>query len=145
MNLIERQQAIIARFSGFSTWEEKYGYIIALGKQLKPYPEEFRTEDYKVKGCQSQVWLHAKLNENGEVVFRADSDALIVKGLIALLVELYSESKPDDILTTNPDFIKALDLGAHLSPSRANGLFAMVKQIKFYAAAFKALATGTRN
>lgn len=137
MNLIERQQAIIARFSGFTSWEEKYRYIIELGKRLKPYPEEFRTEDFKVKGCQSQVWLHARLNESGEIIFTADSDALIVKGLIALLVELYSDAKPTDILVTNPDFIKALDLGAHLSPSRANGLFAMVKQIKFYAAAFK--------
>jgi cysteine desulfuration protein SufE len=140
MTMAERQRNIIAQFSKFTTWEDKYKHVISLGKQMPRFPEEFRREEMKVKGCQSQVWLHATRNGEGEIEFVADSDALIVKGLVALLLKLYSKATPDEILATPPDFISALDLSAHLSPSRANGLFAMVKQIKYYAAAFKALA-----
>ncbi len=138
---MEREAKIIADFSVFPTWEEKYRHLIEIGKRLEILPEEFRKEDFKVKGCQSQVWLHAILTENQEIKFVGDSDALIVKGLVALLLRFYSTATPDEILKTPPDFLTKLDLSAHLSPSRANGLFAMVKQIKFYAAAFKAMAS----
>ncbi|MGE3387053.1 MAG: SufE family protein [Bdellovibrionales bacterium] len=130
-------------FTRYESWEEKYRLLIEIGKQLPVYPEEFRNEDHRVKGCQSQVWLHADLKD-GMVNLRVDSDALIVKGLAALLVKLYSQATPEQILATSPEFISILDLGSHLSPSRANGLFAMVKQIKYYAAAFQVLQNQAR-
>lgn len=99
-------------------------------------PEEMRTEDVKVKGCQSQVWLHARLNPKGEIEFQGDSDALLVKGLVALLLKVYSGSTPEEIMTTPPDFLKAIGFEGNLSPSRANGLFSMLKQIRYYATAF---------
>jgi cysteine desulfuration protein SufE len=139
MGLAERQRNIILQFAKFSTWEEKYRHIITLGKRMPVFPEEFRQDDLRVKGCQAQVWLHAARDSEGRVEFVADADALIVKGLVALLIQLYSKATPDEILATAPDFIAELDLSSHLSPSRANGLFAMVKQMKYYAAAFKAL------
>jgi len=139
MDIAERQKDIVNQFLKFETWEEKYRRLIEFGKELPEYPEQWRNEDHKVKGCQSQVWLHADLKDNGTIHFSGDSDALIVKGLVALLIRLYSGATPDQILTTSPEFVAALDLGAHLSPSRANGLFAMVKQIKYYAAAYQAV------
>lgn len=139
MSLQGRQQAIIHEFGAYSNWEEKYKHLIVLGKKMPPFPDELRKDDFRVKGCQAQVWIHARLNSSGQVEFQADSDALIVKGLIAILLELYSKATPEEILSTAPDFVKTLDLSAHLSPSRANGLVAMIKQIKYYAAAFKAL------
>lgn len=138
------QGKIVEEFSQLPGWEERYRRIIDLGKELKPLSEEFKTEDLKVKGCQSQVWIHAELNSKNQVVFTADSDALIVKGLIALLLKVYSEQTPEFILKTQPDFISELELGSHLSPSRANGLFAMIKQIKFYALAFQSKLENTR-
>ncbi len=119
-----------------------------MGKSLPEFPEKLKTEDLKVKGCQSQVWLSAtlkeELNENSaslvkKIYFQADSDALIVKGLIAILLRVYSGRTPDEILALAPDFISELGFSSNLSPSRANGLQAMVKQIKYYALAFKAL------
>lgn len=134
-----RNQSIIDDFSRFPDWESRYKHIIEVGKNLPPYPENFRTEDWKVKGCQSQVWLKPEVLSNGEVLFYADSDALIVKGLVSLLHELYSGATPHEILDTNPEFISALGLVQHLSPSRSNGLHSMIKQIKYYAAAFSAM------
>lgn len=131
------QKKIIAEFSSLLTWEERYQKIIALGKALPAYPEELRVEDLKVKGCQSQVWLHARLDENKNIQFQADSDALIVKGLIAVLLKIYSNKKPKEILEIQPDFISKLGFESHLSPSRANGLNSMIKQIKYYALAFQ--------
>ena len=139
MSIQERGQKILQGFSGLSTWEEKYRRIIELGKSLAPLASEFHTDDLRVKGCQSQVWLHASQNDLGQVIFAGDCDALIVKGLVAMLIEFYSGSSPDEILQTPPQFIEELGLSGNLSPSRANGLFAMVKQIRYYAAAFKAL------
>jgi len=139
MSLLERQKQIVGQFSGLESWEDRYKRLIEMGKQLPAYPDSWRTEDLKVKGCQSQVWLHAELDGAGRVRFAVDSDALIVKGLAALLVKLYDDATPEEILATAPDFIKQLDLGTHLSPSRSNGLFAMVKQIKFYALAMQTL------
>lgn len=135
----EKSQKIIAEFMRFKNWEQKYLHLIELGKRLPAMPAEKKTEDVKVKGCQSQVWLAAELTPDGKVAFTADSDALIVKGLIALLVQFFSHETPDDILAAQPDFIQTIGLAQHLTPSRANGLGAMVKQIKYYAAAFKAL------
>ncbi len=138
MNLVSRQQQIVSDFSGLSDWEDRYKKLIELGKALPELPEAKKTEDAKVKGCQSQVWMHARL-EDGKVVFEADSDALLVRGLVALLLKVYSRSTPDEILATPPDFVREIGLESKLSPSRANGLFAMIKQMKYYAMAFKAL------
>jgi len=139
MNLKERGDQISAEFSKLSSWEDRYKKIIALGKALPDLPEELRTEEAKVKGCQSQVWLHAKLNSRGEIEFQGDSDALLVKGLVALLLKIYSGSTPKEILTTPPDFLKAIGFEGNLSPSRANGLFSMIKQIRYYATAYGVL------
>ncbi len=128
-------QEIVAEFNALSDWESKYKRIIQIGKSLPDMPEELKTEDNKVRGCQSQVWVSAKL-ENGKIYFQADSDAAIVKGLIALLVSVYSELSPQEILAQSPDFIQELGLNANLSQARANGLVSMVKQIKLYALAF---------
>lgn len=137
-HLVDRQKKIIQSFSAIENWEGRYKKIIELGQQMPTFLPEWQSEDLLVKGCQSRVWLKAEMIESGRIIYRADSDALIVKGLVALLVQLYSDATPDEILSTSPDFVSALDLGSHLSPSRANGLYSMIKQIKFYAAAFKA-------
>lgn len=133
---------IVAEFNAFPDWESKYKHLIELGKALPPMPQELRTDANKVRGCQSQVWLHAK-PENGKVVFQADSDAAIVKGLVALLIRVYSDETPEVILSTPPDFIQNLGLSANLSQARANGLVSMVKQIKYYALAFQTLFRAT--
>ncbi|MDP2362113.1 MAG: SufE family protein [bacterium] len=132
----ERQARIVKEFEALPGWEERYERLIQLGAALPPYPDEWRGEALKVKGCQSQVWLHARLEE-GKVVLDADSDALIVKGLIALLLRVYSGLSPDAILATRPEFVEAIGMRQHLSPTRANGLAAMVKQIQLYALAFR--------
>lgn len=137
MNSKSRQDEIVAQFSILDTWEQRYKLVIELGKKLAAYPEEFRNPDHLVRGCQSQVWLHAELKD-GKVLLWGDSDAVIVKGLVSLLIDLYSGLSPQEVLSTSPEFINRLDFSSHLSPSRANGLFAMVKQIKFYALAFQA-------
>ncbi|MGZ6480491.1 MAG: SufE family protein [Bdellovibrionales bacterium] len=136
--LLDRQKKIVAEFSGLSNWEDRYKKLIELGKALPDLPDEKKLEDYKVKGCQSQVWFHAKLVD-GKVIFEADSDALLVRGLVALLLRIYSDATPDEILVTPPDFVKEIGLESKLSPSRANGLFSMIKQIKYYAMAFQAM------
>ncbi len=118
-----------------SSWEERYKKIIEQGKKLKVLDEGFKVEDYKVKGCQAQVWLRAYLKE-GKVIFESDSDALITKGLIALLLELYSGLTPKEILDTKASFFGTLEFEKHLSLNRSNGLLSMLKQIKFYATAF---------
>jgi cysteine desulfuration protein SufE len=136
--VIERQQALIAEFSQLPDWEDRYKRLIERGKRLMELPKELYDGKFKVRGCQSQVWLHANLTAQGEIEFKADSDAMIVKGLVALLVEVYSHATPSEILASSPQFLKDLGFESHLSPSRANGLYAMVKQITYYAAAFQA-------
>ena len=136
MTVIERQKSIVNEFAGLADWEAKYKRIIELGKKLPAFPEEFQTEQLKVKGCQSQVWLKAELLPTGEVLFRGDSDALIVKGLLALVLNVFSQSKPQEILEAPMEFLKELGLESHLSPSRSNGVFAMIKQMRLYAQAF---------
>lgn len=139
MTLKQRSEQIIAEFSKLETWEDRYKKIIALGKKMPDLPDSLRTEESKVKGCQSQVWLHAKQNDQGEIIFQGDSDALLVKGLVAMLLEIYSGSTPEEILTSPPEFLKAIGFEGNLSPSRANGLFAMIKQIRYFATAFAML------
>ena len=139
-SILEKQQRIVDEFEKFNSWESKYKYIIDLGKKLTEMPAEHKNENNKVKGCQSQVWLHAELTQDKKIHFSADSDALIVKGLIALLMQVYDLGAPAEILKAPPHFINQIDLGSHLSPSRANGLNAMIKQIMNYARVFEMMA-----
>ncbi len=135
------QDEIIAEFSRLDSWEKKYSHLIQLGKKLAPMDESYKTEDLKVKGCQSQVWLKAGLNTKGNVHLQADSDALIVKGLVALLLRVYDDQSAKEILNTELFFIDKTELAHHLSASRTNGLNSMIKQIKYYAQAFQILAS----
>ena len=136
LSVIEQQKKIVAEFGQLLNWEDKYKRIIELGKKLPPFPEEFQTEQLKVKGCQSQVWLKAQLAPTGELILTGDSDALLVKGLLALMLDIFSNNKPQEILEAPMEFLKELGLDSHLSPSRSNGVFAMIKQIRLYAQAF---------
>lgn len=136
-NIGQKIETLIADFRRFSDWEERYKHLIELGKNMPAMDEAHKVSANLVKGCQSQVWLHADLKD-GRIVFEADSDASIVKGIIALLVSVYSGSTPDEILTTRPTFLEEIGLREHLSMSRANGLNSMMKQISFFALAFKA-------
>lgn len=135
MTIEEIEQEIIDEFSMFDDWMDKYEYIIEIGKDLPLIEEQFKIEDNLIKGCQSRVWVHADLN-NDEIVFTADSDAIITKGIIALLIRVLSNQKAEDILKAELNFIKEIGLQEHLSPTRANGLLGMVKQIKTYALAY---------
>lgn len=137
MTIEEIQKEIIDEFSFFENWEERYEYLIELGKSLKALPEEKKSDDKIIKGCQSTVWLDAKM-EDDTIVFEADSDAILPKGLAALLVRMYNHQKPVDILNSETNFIEKIGLQEFLSPTRANGLLAMIKQFKFYAIAFQA-------
>lgn len=139
MTIQEKQQNLIDQFESLQEWDERYALIISLGKKMEPFSEEHRTEKNIIEGCQSQVWMNAKL-EDGKVFFEADSDALIVKGLAAMLVNVYSGSTPNEILNSPPEFLKKIGIDNHLSPTRKNGLSSMLKQIQMYAVAFKALS-----
>jgi len=126
------QQEIIDEFGLFDDWMDRYQYLIDLGRRLPPFPEELRTEDNRIRGCQSQVWFVAR-KKDGRLYFQAISDAAIVSGLIAVLLRLYSGRSPQDILDTPPDFVSALQLQSHLSPTRSNGLSAMLEAIRQFA------------
>jgi len=139
MTINEKQKHLIDEFKSLQEWDDRYALIISLGKKMNPFPEECKTDKNKIEGCQSQVWMNAKL-ENGKMLIEADSDALIVKGLAAMLVRVYSESTPEEILSSPPKFLFEIGIENHLSPTRKNGLSAMLKQIQMYAVAFKALA-----
>ena len=137
MSRIENiQQEIKEEFDLFGDWEDKYGYLIDLGKELKPIEENLKTEDKLIKGCQSRVWLLADYKD-GNVIFSADSDAIISKGIIALLIRVLSENSPEEIVNADLKFIDEIGLKEHLSPTRSNGLVSMIKQMKMYAAALK--------
>ena len=136
MGIKEKQQELIDDFAFLSDWEQKYEYIIDLGKELKGLPEEKKNEDILIKGCQSQVWLDAELRD-GKIFFLADSDGILPKGIISLLVRVYSGHTAEEILAADFDFISKIGLQEFLSPSRANGLASMIKQIKFYAVAYQ--------
>lgn len=137
MTIQEKQDRIIREFKLLSDWPERYKHIIRLGQKLEPLDEKYKVDENLVRGCQSQVWLHTELDDD-RVIFKADSDAAITKGLVALMVRFYSGETPDTILSVNPDFIKKIGMQEHLSPTRSNGLASMVKQMKIYAMAYKA-------
>ena len=134
MTNIEKE--IIEEFELFENWEDKYQFIIDLGKELKPLHEELKTEERIIKGCQSRVWLFSKLIDN-KIHFEADSDAIITKGIVALLIRVLSNQTPDEIINTELEFINKIGLKEHLSPTRANGLVSMIKQMKLDALALK--------
>ena len=136
MNIATRIDTLVNDFKSFDNWEDKYKSIIEKGKTLPDFPEEHRLDQFKVKGCQSQVWLFPEL-DGDKIKFHADSDASIVKGIIAILLSVYSGATPTEILATKPDFIDEIGLRQHLSMSRANGLNSMLKQISMYAIAFQ--------
>lgn len=134
----ERIHQLTEQFSHLRDWEAKYKLVIELGKALPPLTEELKVDKYKVKGCTSQVWLIPSF-ENNLVRFQADSDSVLVKGIIALLVKVYSEASPTDILSHKPDFLKEIGLMENLTMNRSNGLTSMIKQIQMYAFAFQSL------
>ena len=139
MSVIEEQNKIEQEFTSLDNWEDKYSLLIKMGKELGELDQEIKIEKNKISGCQSQVWLHAKL-ENGKMQILGDSDAMIVKGLVAMLIKVYSNQKPNEILSSPPNFLNEIGIDKHLSPTRKNGLGAMLKQIQLFALAFKALA-----
>ena len=135
MKIKEIQEEIVGEFSMFDDWEERFQYVIDLGKSLPLIESQYKTDENTIKGCQSKVWLHAE-EKDGKIVFTADSDAIITKGIIAILVRAFSNQKAEDILEADTKFIDEIGLKEQLSPTRANGLVSMVKQIKMYALAF---------
>ena len=135
MKISNIQNEIVEEFDIFDTWMDKYEYLIELGKSVPKINEENKKEENIIKGCQSKVWLHAE-KQDGLVRFYADSDAIITKGIISLLIRIFSNQKPEDIINADTDFIDKIGLRQHLSPNRANGLNNMIKKIKFYAVAF---------
>lgn len=136
MTINERQQEIIDEFTDIDDWMDRYAYIIDLGNALPAIDESKKTPQNIIEGCQSRVWLDAELNDKGEIVFTADSDAIIVKGIISLLISVLNEHTPKEILESDLRFIDEIGLSSHLSPTRSNGLSAMVKQMRMYALAF---------
>ncbi len=130
------KEELIDEFSMFEDWMERYEYMIELGKSLPIVEPQFKTDDNIIKGCQSKVWLHAEL-ESDKIIFTADSDAIITKGIVAILIRVFSNQSPEIILKTNTEFIDEIGLKEHLSPTRANGLVSMIKKIKMYAVAYQ--------
>lgn len=137
MTIKEKQQEVIEEFSAFDDWMDKYSLLIELGNELDSFDEANRQPQNLIEGCQSKVWLHAEMND-GKIEIQGDSDAIIVKGIVALLLRVLSGHTPDEIVETDLFFIDEIGLKEHLSPTRSNGLVAMVRQIKAYALAFKA-------
>lgn len=138
MTIEEIQQEVIEEFEGFDDWMDKYQMLIDLGSEQQPLPEKYKVESNLIDGCQSRVWLQADLTPDGTIHFQAESDALIVKGIVTLLIRVLDNQTPDDILNADLHFIEDIGLKEHLSPTRSNGLLAMLKQMKLYAMAFKA-------
>lgn len=135
-NIKEIQEEIVEEFEMFEDWMQRYEHMIELGKSLPLIDEKYKTEENLIKGCQSKVWVHAEL-QGDQLIFTADSDAIITKGIIALLVRVYSHQHPKDIIETDTAFIDKIGLKEHLSPTRANGLVSMIKQLKMYALAYQ--------
>ncbi len=144
MNLNDTQHEIVDEFSVFEDWLDKYNYLIELGNNLPEIDPRYRTGEYLINGCQSKVWLHAELVD-GKVMFMADSDAVIVKGIVALLVKVLSGRTPDEILENKLFFIEETGLSQNLSPTRSNGLLAMVKKMRLYALAYQAKGAQNSN
>lgn len=137
MTINQKQDDIIAEFSDFDDWMDRYQLLIELGNEQAPLNESYKTDQNLIEGCQSRVWLHAE-EQDGKLIFEAESDAVIVKGIIALLIKVLSGHTPDEILNADLYFIDKIGLKDHLSPTRSNGLLSMVKQMRMYALAFKA-------
>ena len=137
MTIGQIQEEVVAEFSLFDDWMQRYEYLIDLGKSLPLIEEKYKTDDKLIKGCQSRVWLHAEMKD-GLVLYRGESDAVLVKGIVSLLIQVLTNHTPDEIINTELYFIDKIGLREHLSPTRSNGLVAMVKQMKMYALAFKA-------
>ena len=138
MTINEKQDEIVAEFADFEDWMDRYQLLIDLGNEQEPLEEKYKTEQNLIEGCQSRVWLQADMQEDGTLLFRAESDALIVKGIVSLLIQVLSGHTPDEILAAELYFIDKIGLKEHLSPTRSNGLLAMMKQMRMYALAFKA-------
>lgn len=136
MTIEESQREVVEQFEDIEDWMDRYAYIIDLGNMLDPLPDSLKTPDRLIEGCQSRVWLDAELDGDGKVQFRADSDAIIVKGIISMLVQVLSGHTPQEILDADLHFIKDIGLSEHLSPTRSNGLVAMLRQMRAYAAAY---------
>jgi len=136
MTISELQEQVVSEFSLFDDWMDKYNYLIEMGKSIPIIDEHFKTNQYVITGCQSKVWLHADYRD-GKIFFSADSDAIITKGIVNLLIRVLTGHTPDEILNADMDFIEKIGLREHLSPTRSNGLTSMVKQMKLYALAFK--------
>jgi cysteine desulfuration protein SufE len=136
MKIEEIEKEIIEEFSNFDDWMDKYNYIIELGKTLPQMDARYKTISNLIEGCQSQVWLHAEMSDD-KIIFKADSDAIITKGIVGLLIRTLTNQSPDDILNAKLEFVDKIGLKEHLSPTRANGLTSMIKQMKLYALAFK--------
>ena len=139
MTIEEVQQSIIADFSVYEDWMDKYTYLIELGNEMEPIDASYKVDQNLIRGCQSRVWLQQRL-EGDRIIFEAESDALIVKGLVALLLKVFSDRTPQEILDSEPYFIDEIGLKQHLSPTRSNGLMSMVKQIKLYALAYRQIS-----
>lgn len=138
MTIDEIQQDIVSEFSAFDDWMDKYSYLIEMGNELAPIDEKYKTEQNLIRGCQSQVWINAEYAD-GKLLFQGESDALIVKGLVALMLRVVNNQSPEDVMNSEFYFIDKIGLKEHLSPTRSNGLLAMVKQIKLYAVAYNKL------
>ncbi|MBA2481073.1 MAG: SufE family protein [Planctomycetes bacterium] len=143
MSILQTQARLVAEFQAIPDWEERYKRIIAMARDLQPMPEAHKVDENKVRGCSSTVWLHADF-DGERITYEADSDAVLVRGLVALLLAVYSGHTPDEVLNAPPEFIEEMGLNAHLSPNRASGLTAMVRQIQLYAMAFKAKSDRAR-
>lgn len=140
MEIAAIENEIVEEFALFDSWEDKYEYIIDMGKNLQPLEQEYKVEENIIKGCQSTVWLVAD-HKDGQIIFKADSEAIIVKGLVSMLIRVLSNHTPDEILNTKLDFINRIGMTSHLAQTRSNGLLSMVKQMKNYALAYKMKAT----
>lgn len=140
MTIEELQGEVVAEFADYDDWMDRYQLLIDMGSEQEPLPDDLKTEANLINGCQSRVWLVAELTPEGKLVFRAESDALIVKGIVTLLIRVLSGHTPDEILNANLHFIQDIGLSEHLSPTRSNGLLAMVKQMRLFALGYKAKA-----
>ena len=136
LNIAETEREIISEFALFDSWDDKYEYIIDLGKRLPPLDPKYKTDENRVRGCQSSVWLAADFKD-GKLFFQADSDAVIVKGLISMLIRVLNKRTPDEIIEAKMDFIREIGMTTHLAQTRSNGLLSIVKQMKHYALAYK--------
>lgn len=140
MTIEEAQQEIVGEYAGLDDWMDKYSLLIDEGNALATYPEQWRTAEYIIEGCQSTVWIHCQLADDGSMQFEADSDAIIVKGIVALLLRVVNGHRPEEVANANLHFIDDIGLKENLSPTRSNGLLAMIKQIRLYAIAFQSKA-----